>query len=150
MLMDAWLNKMIDATAWGMEKPTAYGAFHLIFTFVGIAVCILAAYLLRNAGEKGNRAVLVSVGVFLFVLSGERWGCVEELLKRDGKPREDARWAKIKDTVGTVYWLCAVAIYLGYSFITDDWDQSWIVWPIAGVLFAALAVIMDLFGKKKS
>lgn len=94
--------------------------------------------------------VIVSVGVFLFVLSGERWGCVEELLKRDGKPREDARWAKIKDTVGTVYWLCAVAIYLGYSFITDDWDQSWIVWPIAGVLFAALAVIMDLFGKKKS
>ena len=67
MLMDAWLNKMIDATAWGMEKPAAYGAFHLIFTFVGIAVCILAAYLLRNAGEKGNRAVLVSVGVFLMV-----------------------------------------------------------------------------------
>ena len=94
--------------------------------------------------------LLVSAGVFLFVLSGERFGCMEALLKRDGKPREDAKWAKIKDTVGTVYWLVAVAVYLLFSFITDDWDETWIVWPIAGILFAAVVVVMDLFGKNKS
>ena len=93
--------------------------------------------------------VIVSVGVFLFVLAGERWGCIEELLKRDGKPREDAKWEKIKDTVGTVYWLVVVAVFLAYSFVTDDWDRSWIIWPVAGVLFAALATILDAIGKKK-
>ena len=50
-----------------MEKPAAYGAFHLTFTFVGLALCIVAAYLLRNVGEKGNRILLVSVGVFLML-----------------------------------------------------------------------------------
>ena len=65
--MELWLDKIIDATAWGMEKPAAYGAFHLTFTFVGLAICVLVAYLLRNSSEKTNRAVLVSVGVFLMI-----------------------------------------------------------------------------------
>ena len=63
----SWLEHFINLTAWGMEKPQAYGAFHLTFTFVGIAVCILAAYLLRKSNEKTNRIVLVSVGVFLMI-----------------------------------------------------------------------------------
>ncbi len=63
----AWLESFINATAWGMEKPAAYGAFHLTFTFVGIAVCIIAAYLLRNVGERENRITLISVGVFLAI-----------------------------------------------------------------------------------
>ncbi len=62
-----FLECFIEATAWTMEKPKAYGPFHLIFTFVGLAVCVLLAYLLRNTGKKGNRIVLVSVGVFLMV-----------------------------------------------------------------------------------
>ena len=53
--MNDFLKNMINATAWGMEKPAAYGAFHLIFTFVGIALCVLIAYALRKVGEKGNR-----------------------------------------------------------------------------------------------
>ena len=48
-----------------MEKPKAYGPFHLIFLFVGLAVCILLAFLLRKTGKKGNRAVLLTVGIFL-------------------------------------------------------------------------------------
>lgn len=62
-----WLENFINWTAWEMEKPPAYGAFHLTFTFVGIALCILFAYLLRNANEKVNKIVLVSVGVFLII-----------------------------------------------------------------------------------
>ena len=61
------LEKLIEATAWGMDKPRAYGPFHLIFTFAGIGLCILLAYLLRNTGKKGNRAVLLTVGIFLAV-----------------------------------------------------------------------------------
>lgn len=127
---------------------------------VATVLCVLSATPIFGAllfGEDGLALlfsvpmllVIVSVGVFLFVLASERWGCIEELLKRDGRPREDAKWAKIKDTVGTVYWLVAVAIFLAYSFITDDWGESWIIWPVAGVLFAALATILDAIGKKK-
>jgi len=63
----SFLKHFIEATAWTMEKPKAYGAFHLIFTFVGLAVCILLAYALRKTGKRGNRIILTSVGVFLLL-----------------------------------------------------------------------------------
>ena len=66
-ILISFLETLIEATAWGMEKPKAYGPFHLIFTFVGLAVCVLLAYLLRHTGKRGNKAVLLSVGIFLAV-----------------------------------------------------------------------------------
>lgn len=65
--MDTFLRDMIEATAWEMEKPKAYGPFHLIFTFVGFALCLLLAWKLRKLGEKGSRRLLLGIGIFLIV-----------------------------------------------------------------------------------
>src|SRR5690606_42043861 len=40
--------------------------------------------------------------------------------------------------VAAIYWPVATAIYLGWSFLSGDWDVTWVVWPIAGVLYAGL------------
>ena len=42
-----------------------------------------------------------------------------------------------------IYWCIVTAIYLGYSFYTGNWDRSWIIWPVAGVLFAACVGIVN-------
>ncbi len=60
-----YLEKIIRTTAWTMEKPKAYGAFHLTFFIVGLAVSIAAAWLLRSLGDKGNKRLLVGIGAFL-------------------------------------------------------------------------------------
>ena len=39
------------------------------------------------------------------------------------------------------YWLFIVVVFLAYSFLTSDWGRSWIIWPVAGVLFALLRLI---------
>lgn len=44
--------------------------------------------------------------------------------------------------VSKVYWAVVVAAYLGYSFVTNDWHRSWIIWPVAGTLFSAVKAIM--------
>lgn len=44
----------------------------------------------------------------------------------------------------TLYWLIAVLLYLGYSFITNDWERSWIIWPIAGILYGIIEKIISL------
>lgn len=62
-----WLSEFIQATAWEMTPPEAYGPFHLTFTFVGIALCAFAAWKLRKLGDKGNRIMLMSLGFFLIV-----------------------------------------------------------------------------------
>jgi len=50
-----------------MEKPAAYGTFHLSFTFIGLAVSIILAWFLRNSNKKGNRIVLTICGGFLLL-----------------------------------------------------------------------------------
>lgn len=41
-----------------------------------------------------------------------------------------------------MYWCLATALYLGISFLWNSWDTSWIVWPVAGVLYAALLSLL--------
>lgn len=62
-----WLDRFMTATAWEMTPPKAYGPFHLIFTFVGVFLCILIAWRLRNLGERGNKILLCGVGAFLML-----------------------------------------------------------------------------------
>ena len=61
------LESFLEMTAWKMTPPPAYGVFHLTFFLGGLAVAILLAYLLRKTNEKQNRAVLLTVGIFLVV-----------------------------------------------------------------------------------
>lgn len=61
------LTKFLTETAWPMEKPVAYGTFHLTFFLVEMAVVVLLAWLLRNTDEKQNRTVLLCSGAFLFL-----------------------------------------------------------------------------------
>ena len=41
------------------------------------------------------------------------------------------------------------AIYLGWSFWSERWDFTWILWVVAGVLYAALLGIVKVFVKKE-
>ncbi len=49
------------------------------------------------------------------------------------------------------YWCLIVTIYLGWSFWTNNWKFTWIIWPVAGVLYAAVLgmVKMTIEGRKK-
>ena len=43
---------------------------------------------------------------------------------------------KIMNKYATLYWLIAVLLYLGYNFITNDWERSWIIWQSRGSYMA--------------
>ncbi|MDO4543103.1 MAG: YwaF family protein [Clostridia bacterium] len=62
-----WLREFFLWTAWKMEKPQAYGAFHLTFFLGGLTVAILLSFLLRKTDEKQNRRVLLICGLFLMI-----------------------------------------------------------------------------------
>lgn len=61
------IDQLMHATAWPMEEPAAYGAFHLGFFLIGLAVSILIAWKLRNLSDRGNRWLLFSFGFFLAI-----------------------------------------------------------------------------------
>lgn len=123
---------------------------------LGTCLCILSVIPLflsivvmgdNEMAMIGALAILMAVcaaGVVLFILSGIRMATYEKLLQEgDYTPEEKLRQRKFGSLAGA-YWLVVVAIYLGYSFVTDDWQRGWVIWPVAGLVFAALAAAARL------
>ncbi len=65
------------------------------------------------------------------------------VLLQQGEYSVKSKSNKTLQTVTKVYWLVITAIYLAYSFITFNWAMSWIIWPVAGVIFAAIKLIAE-------
>lgn len=89
--------------------------------------------------------VLVACGVHAFVRVGTVQDALNQLLEegdftRDAKARKSAIRA-----VAAAYWLVVVAIFLFYTFGpygNGQPEYSWFIWAIAGVIFAAVMVVM--------
>lgn len=92
----------------------------------------------------GVTLAVAGAGAALFILSGVRQAAFETLLQQgDFSPRAKREFSGL-GSVSAAYWLIATAVFLGYSFATNDWGNSWIVWPVAGVLFGALMCVLRL------
>ena len=63
--MYSLLDRFMAWTAWEMTKPRPYGPFHLIFTIAGFAISAILAWKFRNVGKRGNKIILLSVGLIL-------------------------------------------------------------------------------------
>lgn len=88
--------------------------------------------------------VIVGIGVMFFINAGITQESFQKLLQEEDYSIERKRNRKKNQAVGTVYWLVVTAAFLGYSFITNDWERSWIVWVIAGVLFPAVLAVRNM------
>lgn len=82
--------------------------------------------------------IIVALGLFIYIRSS--WpGHIASVLRQeeDYEDLEQSSSPAIR-VIAAVYWPVIVAIYLGWSFLTGDWEITWVIWPIAGVLYAAL------------
>ncbi len=134
------------------ERQKAYKGIYTKCNVIGTCLCVLAPIPLFIGAFVENdffsvimltaTMLLAGIGVVFLVVSGERWASMQKLLKEGGFAPKEKRKNRIKGTIGTAYWLIATAVYLGWSFLTNAWEITWIVWPIAGILFA---VVMSFF-----
>ncbi len=61
----SWIEQFMASTAWKMTPPDAYGPFHLGFAVVGFTVSFLLARKLKNLTDRGNRILILGMGLFL-------------------------------------------------------------------------------------
>lgn len=59
------LDLFFASISWPMEPPPAYGAFHILFTLIGFAVCGFSAWRLRNASDKIGGRIVFFCGLVL-------------------------------------------------------------------------------------
>jgi len=84
---------------------------------------------------------IVGFAVFLFITASSQHSALENLLGK-GEFKHKAKNKKAERIIGTVaavFWPGATAAFLLWSFVWDAWHISWVIWPVAGVLFAAFA-----------
>ncbi len=142
------------------EKRAAYEPTYTAGLAVGIGLCILAVVPLIVAGAldapdhiiaamTSLLLALAAVGVWLIVRVSTVWGGFDALLQQGDYSDGEKKASKKLQLVSGAYWCLATAIYLGWSFVTEAWQWTWIVWPIAGVLFAAVMSVSRLLIKNK-
>ena len=92
---------------------------------------------------------LVSIGVHIIVNSSCIYGSYQKLLQEGDYTVESKTKNKLTETFSGIYWCIIVAVYLGWSFMTNDWGKTWIIWPVAGAVFAAMKTLFLEIKKKK-
>jgi len=114
---------------------------------IGVTVIILAVGVLVFLNSLGHRffpiiLLLLSIGfaVFLFIPAGMMKHSHDMLLGHGDYINRAAyrKMERIIATLSSVYWPLMVAIYLFWSFIGNAWSKSWMLWPVAGVVFGAI------------
>ncbi len=126
---------------------------------IGTCLCILSPVILFFGMMTDDEVVavfalclmlaVIGVGVVFYITAGVRWASMERLLGEGEYSGRGKKRSKLSEAVSKVYWCVATAIFLGWSFWTNDWKTSWMVWPIAGVLFAAVMAVVSLLDREK-
>ena len=140
------------------KEKLGYEAVHSRKLVLGIVLCILSAVpiMVLAVSDKNEMLtilgvnlflILVSIGVYLLVSTGIVYGGFQKLLEEGDYTRSQKIENKRNDVIGKIYWCSATAIYLGWSFITMEWEKTWIVWPIAGVFYGAVVGISSVIRK---
>lgn len=141
------------------DAQKKYRSTYTKYNYIGSCVCVLSPVPLLSAAFVDNdfltvimltvTMLIAGIGAMFFIVSGVRWASMQKLLKEGEYDPAEKKKSKLKETVGVVYWVVATAIFLCWSFITNDWHHSWVVWPVAGVLFVAVMMICNVLVDKE-
>ena len=115
---------------------------------IGVGLCVASSIPLFAAMMTRNEffcvvgvcfiLLLVGIGVFFIVNANVIRDSYLALLEEGDYTREE----KAADhRIGGIYWGIVLAAYLAVSFLTMRWEITWIVWPVAGVLYGVVKLI---------
>lgn len=140
------------------KEKFRYESTHSRKLVLGIVLCILSAVpimVLAISDKNGRLAILgvnlclilVAIGVYLLVSTGIIYGGFQRLLEEGDYTRRQKAENKRNDVIDKIYWCLVTAIYLAWSFITMEWERTWIIWPVAGVFYGAVVGISSIMRK---
>ena len=141
------------------EKEEYQDRYHR-YQIIGIALCILSVlpiFIFLNYEFLESIAVcillfFVSIGCFFLVLAGTYQNALDKILQTGDYTPKQKKNNILKSKISTIYWLVVTAIFLYYTFGKNGNGQmqySWIIWAIAGVLFGATMIVIDLINKRR-
>lgn len=152
-------------TAYGVdsmvrERKSRYSGRHSQLLIGGIMLCVLCPTplfgVLMLLGEENDWAMtlaaaamllMVGIGVLCIVRTCIVWGTFQMLLEEEDYSRAQKPENRRNSAVAAIYWGTVTAVFLGYSFISGEWQRSWIIWPVAGVCYGVLEAVLQVIRK---
>lgn len=160
-----YLEKEQIVPGYGVEgiaskKKEAFSGTFAICIAIGVALCILGIVPLTFLSETETETlseyvcavfllVMVATAVFLFIYSGIIYGSFDKLLRIGDYTKENIAFSHTMEPIAGIYWSLAAALYFFWSFYTAKWNITWIVWPVAGILYAAIMGIVKVIMKAR-
>lgn len=89
--------------------------------------------------------LLIAFGVYVIVPTSNHYNALKDVMEFGNPISEKSKQLKRTEKVAAFYWPLVIASYLGWSLWTMAWGTTWIMWPVAAVLFAALIGFINLF-----
>ena len=145
------------------ERKQSFAAVYSRLNIIGTVLCILSAVPLfvsmcmETADVVYVAAVcllliIAGIGCVAFTYGGTIHASMERLLEEGDYTRQNKSRRSIKGTISTIYWLLVTAIYMWCTFGPSGNGQarySWFIWAIAGVLYAAVMLVVNLIQRSK-
>lgn len=134
--------------------------FYVVIIAVAAALCVISAVPLfvAIATDAENAIVvcnavacmlgIVSVGVALFIYVGVIKESAARLLACNEQSSKQQQKKQLFENISSLYWTLALAVYLIWSFLSQGWGYTWIVWSIAGVAWAVVGSVLKFFNIK--
>ena len=105
----------------------------------------------------GVSTTLALVATGLFILLPTTWASsTHETLTEEGHSTgapgqwdQWDRWSRkdsenpLVNAIAAIYWPLILVIFLAWGFLGNGWHICWIVWPIGGILFGAVASFIN-------
>lgn len=138
------------------ERRKAFAPTCTRLNIVGTLLCILSVIPLFVAvcmdtidifyvGAVCLLLVLAGFGCMAFVYGGTIQSATEKLLEDGEYTRLSKARSPVIGAVSGGYWLVVVAVFLYYTYGpkgNGNGQHSWFIWAIAGVLFAAIMLVL--------
>ena len=128
----------------------------------GVVLCVLAVVPILGTAMLGvpDFWVAAAVGLLLAIVAG----AVQLFIRAGDDPRAALiscckrgeytvreKWTNRRvGWFAGAYWCLVTAVYLAVSFWNDNWEKSWIIWAVAGLVFAALYSAVRAWADRKN
>lgn len=145
------------------ERMQDFAGIYSRLNIIGTVLCILSAVPLfvsmciETADVVYVAAVcllliIAGIGCVAFTYGGTIHASMERLLEEGDYTRQQKSRRGVKGAISTIYWLLVTAIFMWYTFGPSGNGQarySWFIWAIAGVLYAAVMLVVNLIQRSR-
>lgn len=128
---------------------------------VGVFLCIVGTLpgILFDNGDKYTSGlenisapimlIMVTAAVYMFVKVGIISGGYSKLLQEGDYTPEHKHVEQKMEPFAGIYWIAVTGIYLILGLVFGYWNKTWVIWPIAGLIYGAIYKLYEMHLNRK-